>query len=237
VFFFLTYYMQQNLGFSPLTTGLAFLPMTAVLVAASVTAQTRVLPRVGAKPLVITGMTLGVIAMILFTRLTPGSAYATHVLPGLIIIGMGMGCIFAPAIGTATLGVDVNETGVASAMVNTSQQIGGSVGLALLSTLSASAATSYALTHSRLPGIAATAAVHGYTTAFTWGAGIFALGLLLALLILPWKTPRLACTLKTALARGIAYAHHHVDPVDPVASTNAPGSAAPHVPLAGRSIE
>ena len=171
--------MQLNLGFSPLTTGLAFLPLTGILVLTSLTVQTRVLPRTGAKPLVMTGMALGLIAMILFTRLTPGSAYASDVLPGLLIAGVGMGCIFAPAIGTATLGVDLHETGVASAMVNTSQQIGGSVGLALLSTLSASAATSYALTHSRLPGISAAAAIHGYATAFAWGAGVFALGLLL----------------------------------------------------------
>src|SRR5580700_2306392 len=109
VFFFLTYYMQLTLHFSPLTAGLAFLPMTGILVATSVTAQTRVLPRTGAKPLVISGMALAVIAMIIFTRLTPGGAYATHILPGLLVIGLGMGCIFAPAIGTATLGVAVNE--------------------------------------------------------------------------------------------------------------------------------
>jgi hypothetical protein len=149
--------------------------------------------------------------MIVFTRLSPGSSYASGILPGLLIIGLGMGCIFAPAIGTATLGVDVHETGVASAMVNTSQQIGGSVGLALLSTVSASAASAYAVSHAHLRGLAAAAAIHGYTTAFTWTAGIFALGLLLALIILPWKTPRSACTLRTALANGIAYAHHHAE--------------------------
>jgi hypothetical protein len=209
VFFFLTYYMQQDLLFSPLTTGLAFLPTTGVLVVTSVTVQTRVLPRTGAKPLLMAGMALGMIAMILLTRLQPGSGYASDVLPSLLIVGVGMGCIFAPAIGTATLGVEEHDTGVASAMVNTSQQIGGSVGLALLSTVSASAATAYALSHHRLPGFAAAAAVHGYTTAFTWTAGIFGLGLLLALLILPWKTPRQACSLMSALARGIAYAHHH----------------------------
>jgi EmrB/QacA subfamily drug resistance transporter len=208
VFFFLTYYMQLTLHFSPLTAGLAFLPMMGVLVATSVTAQTRVLPRIGAKPLVMTGMTLGVIAMIIFTRLTPGGAYVTHVLPGLLVIGVGMGCIFAPAIGTATLGVEVRETGVASAMVNTSQQVGGAVGLALLSTLSASAATHYARVHQRLPGLAAVAAVHGYATGFAVAAGIFATGLVLALLILPSKAGAHECTLRTALARGVAYAHH-----------------------------
>jgi len=155
-----------------------------------------------------TGMALAVIALIIFTRLTPGGAYATHILPGLLVIGLGMGCIFAPAIGTATLGVEVNETGVASAMVNTSQQVGGAVGLALLSTLSASAATDYARAHPRLPGLAAAAAVHGYTTGFWVAAGFFATGFVLALLILPPKAGARECTLKTALARGISYAHH-----------------------------
>lgn len=123
-------------------------------------------------------------------------------------VGLGMGCVFAPAIGTATLGVEVNETGVASAMVNTSQQIGGSVGLALLSTISASAAASYARGHSLLHGLPGSAAVHGYTVAFTWAAGIFGVGLLLALLILPRKTGLQVCSLKSALARGVSYAHH-----------------------------
>ncbi len=200
--------MQLTLRFSPLITGVAFLPMTALLVATSVTTQTRILPRTGAKPLVTTGMTLGVIAMLVFSRLTPGGSYATHVLPGLLIIGVGMGSIFAPAIGTATLGVAVRETGVASAMVNTSQQIGGSVGLSLLSTVSASATADYARAHARLPGVAGIAAVHGYTTGFLVAAGIFATGLVLALLILPSRAGAPECTLKTALARGIAYAHH-----------------------------
>ncbi len=224
VFFFLTYYMQLTLHFSPLTTGAAFLPMTAVLVATSVTVQTRVLPRTGAKPLVMSGMALGAVGMIVFTRLTPGAAYASHVLPGLLIVGVGMGCIFAPAIGTATLGVEVHETGVASAMVNTSQQIGGSVGLALLSTVSASAAANYIKSHPQLRGLASAAAVHGYTTAFWWAAAIFATGFLLALLILPAKGKAHACTVRAALARGIAYAHH-LDSVPALAATNGRQSA------------
>jgi EmrB/QacA subfamily drug resistance transporter len=208
VFFFLTYYMQLTLRFSPLAAGVAFLPLTGLLVATSVTVQTRVLPRTGAKPLVLTGMTLAVIAMIIFTRLSPGSAYASHVLPGLLVMGVGMGCIFAPAIGTATLGVEIRQTGVASAMVNTSQQIGGAVGLALLSTVSASAAAGYARAHTGLAGLAGAAAVHGYTTGFWWAAGIFAAGLLLALLILPWKAGAHECSLRTALSHGTAYALH-----------------------------
>jgi len=185
VFLFLTYDLQQGLGESPLTTGLDFLPMTALIVVTSVTVQTRVLHRTGAKPLVIAGMTLGIIAMLSFTRLTPHAAYASHVLPGLLLTGVGMGCIFAPAFGTATLGVKSSDAGIASAMVNTSQQVGGSVGTALLSTIFASAAAGYASTHIHAGALATVASIHGYTTAFDWAAGIFGLGLLVALLVLP----------------------------------------------------
>ncbi|HWF33764.1 MAG TPA: DHA2 family efflux MFS transporter permease subunit [Solirubrobacteraceae bacterium] len=183
VFLFLTYYMQQNLGFSPLMTGVAFLPMTAMIVVTATTVQTRVLGRTGAKPLVVTGMLFGIVAMVLFTRLHPGGSYAADVLPGLILIGFGMGCIFAPAFSTATLGVPSQEAGIASAMVNTAQQVGGSVGTALLSTLFASAAASYAASH--VHASASAALIHGYTTAFWWATGIFTLGLLVALVILP----------------------------------------------------
>ncbi len=185
VFLFLTYYLQQNLGYSPLKTGLAFLPMTGMIVLTATTVQTRVLPRTGAKPLVATGMTLGLAAMIVFTQLTPHGAYATHVLPGLLLVGTGMGCVFAPAFSTATLGVKSSDAGIASAMVNTSQQVGGSVGTALLSTIFASAAASFASTHAKTAGLASAASIHGYTTAFEWAAALFGIGLLVALVILP----------------------------------------------------
>jgi EmrB/QacA subfamily drug resistance transporter len=185
VFLFLTYYMQQNLGFSPLKTGLAFLPMTAMIVLTATTVQTRVLHRTGAKPLVMSGMGLGVTAMILLSRLTPHGAYVSDVLPGLVLSGVAMGLIFAPAFSTATLGVRSSDAGIASAMVNTSQQVGGSVGTALLSTIFASAAASYASVHAHAADLASAASIHGYTTAFEWAAALFGVGLLVALLILP----------------------------------------------------
>jgi EmrB/QacA subfamily drug resistance transporter len=185
VFLFLTYYLQQNLGYSPLKTGLAFLPMTAMIVLTSTTVQTRVLHRTGARPLVMGGMSLGIIAMLLFTQLTPNGSYISYVLPGLLLTGVGMGCIFAPAFSTATLGVKNSDAGIASAMVNTSQQVGGSVGTALLSTIFASAAASFASSHARATGLATAASIHGYTTAFEWAAGLFAAGLLVAICILP----------------------------------------------------
>ena len=185
VFLFLTYYMQQNLGFSPIATGLAFLPMSGTIVLTSATVQTRVLHRTGAKPLVATGMALGVAGMVLFTGLVPAGNYATHVLPGLLVAGLGMGMIFAPCLSTATLGVKPEQAGIASATLNTAQQVGGSVGTALLSTLFASAAASYASTHTPGRNIQQLASIHGYTTAFWWAAGIFAVGLLVALVVLP----------------------------------------------------
>ena len=201
VFLFLTYFLQEQKGLSPLTTGLAFLPLTAALVVTSTTVQTRVIERTGAKPLVLGGTILAAIGMFLFTRLTPSSSYASDVLPGLIILGVGMGSIFAPAFSTATLGVEGSEAGVASAMVNTSQQVGGSVGTSLLSTIFASAVASYAITHAHTPDLANAAAVHGYTTAFWWSVGIFVLGFILALVILPARCPARAPTFRAAIAR------------------------------------
>jgi EmrB/QacA subfamily drug resistance transporter len=185
VFLFLTYFMQDNLRLSPLTTGVAFLPMTALIVLSSTTAQTRILPRTGAKPLIVTGMVLGLVAMLLLTRLSPGSTYVGAILPSLLILGFGMGMIFAPAFGTATLNVERNEAGVASAMVNTSQQVGGSVGTSLLSTLFASSAAAFVRSHHGIHDLQAAALVHGYTTAFWWAAGIFAVGLIIALTVFP----------------------------------------------------
>ena len=214
VFLFLTYFLQEQLGLSPLTTGLAFLPLTAVLVVTSTTVQTRVIQHTGVKPLVLVGTTLGALGMFLFTHLTPDSSYAGDVLPGLVVLGLGMGCIFAPAFSTATLGVEGREAGVASAMVNTSQQVGGSVGTSLLSTIFATAVASYTAGHLHTPGLADAAAVHGYTTAFWWSVGIFVLGFLMALVILPGRAKPRVPTIRAALARHAIGNCHHFEAAD-----------------------
>jgi hypothetical protein len=187
VFLFLTYFMQQTLGFSPLISGLAFLPMVAIVMPVGAIGQTRLLPRFGPRPLVTAGMLLSAAGMLMFTGVTVDSSYGIDVLPGLLTIGVGLGLIFAPAMDTATRGVDGPDAGVASALVNTGQQVGGSVGTALLSTLAASATGAYASGHGA--GFAAQAAVHGYTTAFTWAAAVFAAGALMAWLLLPSGAP------------------------------------------------
>ena len=151
VFLFLTYYMQQTLGLSPLVSGLAFLPMLAMVMPAGAIGQTRLLPRFGPRPLVAVGMLLSAAAMLMFTGVTVHSAYATDVLPGLLVIGLGLGLIFAPAMDTATRGVEGPDAGVASALVNTGQQVGGSIGTALLSTLAASASSCLRCRPTRLP--------------------------------------------------------------------------------------
>jgi predicted MFS family arabinose efflux permease len=178
VFLFLTYYLQQNLGFSPIQAGLAFLPMTGSIVISAVSASTKLLPKVGPRPLIGGGMLLASAGLAALTTIGPHTAYATHVLPGILVMGAGMGLVFSSAMATATFGVETSDAGVASAMVNTMQQVGGSIGTALLSTLAASAVTSELASAGGRPDAAALAhaAVHGYTTAFWWSAGIFAVG-------------------------------------------------------------
>jgi EmrB/QacA subfamily drug resistance transporter len=184
VFLFLTYYLQQTLGYSPVSTGLAFLPMMGVIVVVSTLANTFLLARLGPKPLVPLGMGLAAVAMLLLTRLGLHSTYAADILPSLLLTGAGLGLVMAPAMSSATAGVQTADTGVASALVNTSQQIGGSVGTALLNTLATSAIASYAAAHHGAPAVAAHATLHGYTTAFTWSAAIFAVGAVLCGLLL-----------------------------------------------------
>jgi EmrB/QacA subfamily drug resistance transporter len=180
VFMFLTYYLQQNLGFSPITNGLAFLPMTATIVVSAMLSSTVLQRRFGPRPLIVTGMLLGAAGMLLLTGLGMHSSYATAVLPSLLIMGVGMGMIFAPSLSNATLGVAAADQGVASATVNASQQVGGSVGVALLSTLAASAVSSQLAGVRPTATLLAQATIHGYTTAFLWAAGIFLVGAIVA---------------------------------------------------------
>jgi EmrB/QacA subfamily drug resistance transporter len=174
VFLFLTFYLQSTKGLNPLETGLAFLPMNFAIVITATLVNTKVLARTGPRPLVPTGMLFAALGMVLLTRIGVDTAYASHVLPSLLLIGLGFGLIVAPSFATATLGVPRNDSGVASAMVNTSQQVGGSIGTALLSTLAVSATTDYVVSN----GPGAQAAVEGYITAFWWAAAIFAVGAL-----------------------------------------------------------
>jgi EmrB/QacA subfamily drug resistance transporter len=175
-FLFLTYYLQQTLGYSPVKSGLAYLPMIGAIIVTSTTASTWLLPRVGPRLLVLTGMLLAAAGMVVLAQLGVHSTYAAHVLPALIPLGLGLGLIFGPAMNTGTLGVDPGDAGVASATVNTASQVGGSLGTALLNTVATTATASFVAGKAATPALAADAAVHGYVTAFWWAAAIFAVG-------------------------------------------------------------
>jgi EmrB/QacA subfamily drug resistance transporter len=183
VFLFLTFYLQRNHGYTPIKTGLAFLPMMATVITSATIAGTKLLPRFGPRKLAPPGMILAAAGLAYLAQLDADSSYLTGILPALILMGAGLGQVFAPSIQTATSGVQPRDAGVASATVNTMQQVGGAVGTALLSTLAASSTASYLSGHAGGGKPSATlvsaAQIHGYTTAFWVGAGIFAGGAVL----------------------------------------------------------
>jgi EmrB/QacA subfamily drug resistance transporter len=195
VFLFLTYYMQQTLGYSPVMTGLGFLPMLGMTMVFANTSNILLMQRTGPKPLVAAGMLLAAGGMVWLTRIGPHSDYVTAILGPLLIVGAGFGLVIAPSMNTGTFGVAPSDAGVASALLNTGQQVGGSVGTALLNTLAASATAGYLTSHlgpgtsaggHATPALVTMATVHGYTTAFWWSAGIFAAGFLMCLPLFRW---------------------------------------------------
>jgi EmrB/QacA subfamily drug resistance transporter len=183
-FLFLTYYLQKGLGFSPIESGLAYLPMVAAIMVTATSSSTKVLPRVGPRPLIPTGMVLTALGLAYLTGIDVNSSYAGSILPGLVVMGVGFGLIMAPSFATATRGVNPSDAGVASAMVNTSQQVGGSLGVALLSTVFATAVSGYSAATGTPAALAqAEAAVHGTTTTFWWAAGILMVGAIVTALL------------------------------------------------------
>ncbi|MFE6891949.1 MFS transporter [Streptomyces sp. NPDC057694] len=183
VFLFLTYYLQMALGFSPVRTGLAFLPMIGVLMVTAQMSTIVLVPRFGPKYIVPAGAVIAAIGMSRLTGLELSSTYAADVLPCLIVIGFGIGLVVPPATSLATTGLLPEDTGVGSATVNTMQQIGGAVGTALLNTLAASSATNYLKGRRPTPTALAQAQLHSYATAYWWSAGIFVFGAVVSLLL------------------------------------------------------
>ncbi|MGO9581512.1 MAG: MFS transporter [Acidimicrobiales bacterium] len=172
-FLFLTYFLQETLRYSALKTGFAFLPFSGGIVLGAGLA-TRFLPRVGPRVLMVVGLLLAACGLLWFSGLSVGSSYLTHVLAPEVIVSLGMGLAFVPMSSTALIGVDTGHAGVASALVNATQQVGGSLGTALLNTVAASAAASYLAAHVHANLALQKAAVHGYTTAFTLSAALLA---------------------------------------------------------------
>jgi EmrB/QacA subfamily drug resistance transporter len=172
MFLFLTYYFQGTLGYSALRAGFAFLPFSAgIIVSAGLASQ--LLPRVGPRVLATGGLVSATLGMLWLTQITPDTAYLDHVLPAEILMSLGMGFVFVPLSSTALYGVGDHDAGVASALLNTTQQIGGSLGTALLNTVAATATSAFVIANGGAAALPE-GLVHGYTVAFGWGAAILA---------------------------------------------------------------
>ena len=186
MFFFNTLYVQRVLGFSPLEAGFAFVPFTAGVIVGAALSQ-KLVPALGAREVPLIGAALGAVGLLLFLRLTPDSSYVTDLLPGILLTSVGMGLVFVPITLIATSGVPVDDAGLASGLFNTSQQIGGALGLALLSTLAANRTDDELAslgTQNPSPAQQAEALVSGFHV--TWLASAILLaagGLLLVLLV------------------------------------------------------
>jgi EmrB/QacA subfamily drug resistance transporter len=190
LFLFLTYYLQQVMGYSALKSGFAFLPMVAGMIVGSTQIGTRLMLRVRPRLLMAPGFLVAGIGMAILAQIKVDSSYAVILLPGLVLMGLGMGTAFMPAMSLATHGVRPEDSGVASAMVNTSQQVGGSIGTALLNTLAASATAAWIKDHTTSAAdlknqlFINEAAVHGYAVAIWWATGILFLASALAFVLI-----------------------------------------------------
>jgi MFS family permease len=172
MFFFNTLYIQQVLGYGPLEAGLAFLPFTAgIMVSASLASQFA--PRIGVRPVAIAGFLLAAAGLLLLTQLPVDGSYALNVLPAILLSSLGMGGVFMPLTLIATTGLADEDQGLASGLFNTSQQIGGALGLAVLSTLATSKAEA-----------AGGAPVHALVAGFHWAFGVGAVVMLAALVVM-----------------------------------------------------
>lgn len=175
IFLFMTYYLSMIQGFTPMQAGFAFIPMILGIMATA-TGTAGLVQRYGPRYAILTGMLLAAGGLVTFAHLGLDSSYVAHILPGLIVTGLGIGLVIAPSFGAATAGVRSEDAGVASAAVNTFQQIGGSIGTAVLSAFAATAASDFMLGKAPTPQNQALAAMESYTTVFWWGAAIFVAG-------------------------------------------------------------
>nr|WP_179429864.1 MFS transporter [Spelaeicoccus albus] len=187
---FVTYYVQQTLGYSALQAGVAFLPTVGGMVLASITGNVVLVRRVSPRILLPTGLLLAAIGLALLTRIDLGSSYVGVLLLPLVLLGLGLGLAFPTSINLATLDVDPADAGAASASVNTSQQVGGAVGTAVLNTLAIQAASAYLSTNRLSVALPiAHAAIASYIAAFWWGSALFLVGAVVTVLLLRTAVP------------------------------------------------
>ncbi|WP_329457363.1 MFS transporter [Streptomyces sp. NBC_01497] len=205
LFLFLTYYLQVVQGYSAVKTGFAFLPMVVSMITGSTQIGARLMNRVPARVLMGPGFVAAAVGMLLLTRLEVGSSYAGVVLPGMILLGLGMGTAFMPAMSLATYGIEPRDAGVASAMVNTSQQVGGAIGTALLNTIAASATGTFLASHHAAAAagaagqklVQAQGLVHGYTSAIWVAVAILAVAAFIALTAINAGRPNMTTVTST----------------------------------------
>jgi MFS family permease len=179
MFLMLTLYMQQVLGYSAMKTGLAYLAVAGTAIVWSGVAG-QLVTRLGVKPVLVVGMAMLTAGLLWFTQVSVGGSYVADLLPGFLIIGVGIGFSFVPISIAALAGVKAAEAGLASGLINTSQQIGGALGIAALSTIATSKTQDSVSSGSALP----VALVDGFQSAFLVGAVVAALGLVAALTLI-----------------------------------------------------
>jgi MFS family permease len=189
VLLFLTYYLQLVKGFSPLKSGVAFLPLIVCIALSAAIANIVTLPRFGPRAVVTAGMALAFLGLAYLSRLDVHSSHAAGVLPALILVGLGNGSVIAPSMNTATAGVQTEDSGVASALVSVMQQVGGAIGAAVMTTIAVSATNSYTSSHPAVLRHNLAAATHGDAVMFRVTALVFAVGGLLAVAFFPSKAP------------------------------------------------
>lgn len=225
-FLLLTFYLQGTLGYSALKTGLAYLPYSAGVFAGA-TLASRLLPRVGPRLPIVGGMALGAIGLLLFAQVGLHTGFSSHVLPAEVITSLGLGLAFVPLTSTALVGVKAGDAGVASGLVNAAQQVGNSLGAALLNTIAASAAASYVASHGSSTVARAVGLVHGYTTAFTVGAVFLGLSAVVCLFLVRARREDLVAdgTEGTPTAEVEAFTEARISSVAP--ATNPPPRQAP----------
>jgi predicted MFS family arabinose efflux permease len=198
MFLFLSLYQQTILGFSPLKAGFAFLPFSAGVILTAGLAS-NLLPRFGPRPLMVPGLLLTTTGMLLLTRLTPTSSYLTHVLPSMVLLSVGLALVFIPPASTGLHAVGRRDAGVASALIVTTQQVGGSLGTSLLNTVAVRATTTYIVSHRVVPPPLKAALTHGYTQAFLVGAGFLFVAALVAGLVINIGRPQSGRTTQSQL--------------------------------------
>ena len=182
VFYFASLYVQQTLGFTPVQAGLAFLPLTAGIILFSVVAQ-QLIGRIGVLPVALAGMAVAAVGLLFLAQIPVDGTYVANVLPGILIMSAGLGLTFVPMTLIATTGVSDGDAGLASGLFNSSQQIGGALGLAILSTVAATTTADALPDGAPDAGQQASALVEGFQAAFTVAAGLMALGVIITALL------------------------------------------------------